>query len=71
MERTLNIAIGVKTKDLREKKHKTIEKLAYENDIAKSTLSRIERGLIDARISTLKKIASGLEISLSVLLKDT
>lgn len=52
---------------LRQAKGLTIEKLAYENDISKSTLSRIERGLVDPKLSTLIKIAKGLEIRPSKL----
>lgn len=40
---------------------------AYENDIPKSTLSRIERGENEAQLVTLKKIAEGFGWSLSEL----
>lgn len=43
--------------------------LAYENDLNKSTLSRIENGLVDPKLSTLNKIAESLEISLDELMK--
>lgn len=42
-----------------EKTGKSSLLFAYENDIPKSTLSRIERGENEAQIVTLKKIAEG------------
>jgi len=59
--------LGKRITKLREKKGLTIEKLAYENDLSKGNLSEIERGLRDPKITTLEKIAKGLEISLSKL----
>ncbi len=60
--------IGMRIKQLREQKGLTIEKLAYENDLAKGNLSEIEKGLIDPRLSTLEKIAKGLDVKLKELL---
>jgi transcriptional regulator with XRE-family HTH domain len=65
----INIRIGKKITKLREARGITLEKLAYENDISKSTVARIEQGVVDARISNLERIATGLEISLSELLR--
>jgi transcriptional regulator with XRE-family HTH domain len=59
--------LGHRIKSLRKKKGLTIEKLAYENDLAKGNLSEIEKGKIDPKLSTLEKIADGLEISLKEL----
>lgn len=42
-----------------ERTNKSSLLFAYENDIPKSTLSRIERGENEAQIVTLKKIAEG------------
>ena len=39
----------------------------YENDLSKSEISKIERGIVDFRFSTLNKIAECLEIPLSEL----
>jgi transcriptional regulator with XRE-family HTH domain len=60
--------IGQRIKALREQKGLTIEKLAYENDLAKGNLSEIEKGLIDPKLSTLEKIADGLDVTLKELL---
>ena len=66
---TINKRIGKRIIALRKKKGITQEKLAYENDIPKSTISRIEQGVVDARISNLERIANGLEIELTELLR--
>lgn len=42
---------------------------SYENDIPKSTMSRIERGENEAQLVTLKKIAEGFGWSVSELFK--
>ena len=59
--------LGQKIKTLRKMKGLSIEKLAYQNDLAKGNLSEIEKGKIDPKLSTLKRIADGLEISLQEL----
>lgn len=61
--------IGLRIKQERERRGVSSETLAYESGISKSNLSEIERGLRDVRISTLGKIAEGLEIPISKLLK--
>jgi transcriptional regulator with XRE-family HTH domain len=48
----------------------SIELFAHENLIPKSTLSEILNGKNDPRITTLAKICSGLEISMSDLFRD-
>ncbi|MFA5839972.1 MAG: helix-turn-helix transcriptional regulator [Candidatus Margulisiibacteriota bacterium] len=60
--------LGQRIKKLRQQKELTIEKLAYENDLAKGNLSEIEKGLIDPKLSTLQRIAAGLGISTKELL---
>jgi transcriptional regulator with XRE-family HTH domain len=62
--------LGKRITSERESKGITMEKLAYEMDISKGNLSEIERGLRDARFSTIYAIAEGLEINISKLLKD-
>ena len=61
--------IGARINQLRRKKGKTLEKLAYEMNISKGNLSDIEHGKRDPRYSTLKAIADGLGVSISELLK--
>jgi len=48
----------------------SIELYAHEHRIPKSTLSEILSGKNDPRLTTLAKICSGLEISLSELFRD-
>jgi len=60
---------GKHLKQLREAKGISLNIFAFENDLNKSTLSRIENGLVDPKLSTLNKIAEGLEISLSKLME--
>jgi transcriptional regulator with XRE-family HTH domain len=59
--------IGQRIKQLRKQKGLTIEKLAYENGLAKGNLSEIEKGLVDPKLSTLKRVAEGLDINLKEL----
>lgn len=60
----LNQKIGNRIKELRKIEGKTLEKLAYESDFSKGGLSEIERGMREARISTLEKICQTLNITL-------
>ncbi|MCX5750862.1 MAG: helix-turn-helix transcriptional regulator [Candidatus Saganbacteria bacterium] len=59
--------MGQRIASLRRQKGLTIEKLAYENDLAKGNLSEIEKGAIDPKLSTLERIADGLEVTLKEL----
>ncbi len=50
--------LGALVHDIREAEPKiTMTQLAYQYEINKSTLSRLEKGLLDSRISTLWKVA--------------
>lgn len=59
---------GLKVRKLRQDKGLSLNMFAYENDLSKASVSKIERGIIDFRFSTLLQIANALEISLSELL---
>ena len=48
----------------------SLEELAYEAGVSKGNLSDIENGKKDPRLSSLLLIASGLEITVSSLLKS-
>jgi transcriptional regulator with XRE-family HTH domain len=70
MQHKHELSFGHHLKKLRIKNGKTLEKLAYEVDgLTKATVSRIENGLVDPKLSTLRKIAESFDISLSELLK--
>lgn len=61
-------AFGEVLRKLRvEKTGKSALLFSYENDIPKSTLTRIERGENEAQLITLKKIAEGFGWSLAEL----
>lgn len=50
--------LGMLVHEIRETEPKiTMTQLAYQYEINKSTLSRLEKGMLDSRISTLWKIA--------------
>jgi transcriptional regulator with XRE-family HTH domain len=57
-----------KIKRLRRQHGLTREKLAFENDLSKPTITRLERNEFDPKLSTLLKIAQGLDIKISELL---
>ena len=48
-----------------EKTKKSLRMFAYEYDIPIATLSRIENGIRDAQLTTLKRISEGFGLSLS------
>lgn len=61
------IKLGNKIKTLRTSKKLTLEALCYPNGLEPSTVMRIEKAQTIAKITTLLKIASALNISLSEL----
>lgn len=61
--------LGSYLKSLREQKGTSLNIFAYENDMTTATVSRIENGLVDTKISTLIKYCRGLEIPLDTILK--
>lgn len=63
-------SLGERISRLRKRQGITLEKLAYSVGISKGNLSDIENGKRDPRLSTLKAIAEGLDISLPKLLQD-
>jgi DNA-binding XRE family transcriptional regulator len=62
-------ALGLSIANQRRKRGLTLEKLAYGIGISKGNLSEIESGKRDPRYWTLSKIADGLDMPISVLLK--
>ena len=59
---------GERLRKLREKQDKSLNMFAYENDLSKASVSKIERGIIDFRFSTLIQLANALGMPLSELL---
>lgn len=60
--------LGKRIHELRKKKGVTLEHLAYENNMSKGNLSKIEKGLVDPQFTTLVKIANGLGVKLKDLM---
>lgn len=69
-EKQLIKLLGNYLKSLREGQNKSLNIFAYENDMTTATVSRVENGLVDSKISTLIKYAKGLEIPLETILTN-
>lgn len=67
-DKKLTKKLGKYLKILREEKGISLNLFAYENDLTTATVSRIENGLVDTKISTLIKYARGLEVPLEKIL---
>ena len=65
------IILGERIKRLRKEKDLTLENLCYKNGLEPSTLSRIEKGNVEAKYLTLVKIAKAFNIELKDLLDFT
>jgi transcriptional regulator with XRE-family HTH domain len=64
------IELGKQIRKIRKRKDFTQEKLALEIDVDISQISRLERGILNTSISTLKAISDALEVSLSELFEN-
>lgn len=60
--------IGHQIRDIRQRQRLTLEKMSSRTGLSKSYLSKLERGLTEAGVSNLKKIASQLGLSLVELM---
>ena len=60
--------LGKRIKGLRKERKLTLENLCYKNGLEPSTLSRIEKGCVEAKYLTLVKIAKSLDMKLKDLL---
>lgn len=63
-------ATGKVIKRLRQKKGLTVNLLAYENDLQKSLISRLENGRNEPKLASLWKIAEALNIRPSDFVKE-
>lgn len=61
-EETFIINLGVRIRQLREKKNLSQQDLANDSNISKVQIGRIERAKINTTVRTLIKIANALEI---------
>lgn len=69
-DKTLLEAFGNHLKKLRLAKGMTQEELAYACDIELSQVYRIEKGKINATLTTLGALATGLEMPIDEILKN-
>jgi len=65
---TYVVELGKRIKNIREGKKMTITDLAYNCELDSQNLRKYENGKQEMKISTLKRIAEGLNISPSKLL---
>ena len=62
------LQLGEHIKSLRKKRKLTHENICYKNGLEPSTLSRIEKGLVEPKYLTLLKLANAYDMKLSELL---
>jgi transcriptional regulator with XRE-family HTH domain len=70
-DKELLIIIGNNIRKIRLRKNITQVELAEKCDFEKSNMRRIEAGNTNPTIKTLFKIANGLDVAISDLLKET
>ncbi len=61
------IKLGKHIKSIRKQKKLTLENLCYKNGLEPSTVSRIEKGIVEAKYLTLLKISKAFKIPLKNL----
>lgn len=66
----LNLIIANNLKQIREKKKLSLDKVAALTGVSKSMLGQIERGESNPTITTVWKIANGMKVSFSTLIKE-
>jgi transcriptional regulator with XRE-family HTH domain len=66
----LNLIIGNKLKDIRNKRNLSLDEVARLTGVSKAMLGQIERGKSNPTVSTLWKIATGLKISFSLFIDE-
>ncbi|THH38722.1 XRE family transcriptional regulator [Aliishimia ponticola] len=66
-ERAEPLDLGARVRDLRKSRNWTLEQAANKAGLARSTLSKIENGQMSPTYDALKKLATGLEISVPQL----
>ena len=66
--KNLNLIIGNKLKDIRNKRNLSLDEVAKLTGVSKAMLGQIERGQSNPTVSTLWKIATGLKVSFSLFI---
>ena len=62
------LQLGNHIKNLRKNKKLTLEALCYKNGLEPSTISRIEKGIVEPKYITLLKLAEAYQMTISELL---
>ncbi len=62
------VKLGNHIKSIRKQKKLTLENLCYKNGLEPSTVSRIEKGIVEAKYLTLLKLSRAFKIPLKNLL---
>ena len=62
------LQLGNHIKSMRKQRKLTLEALCYKNGLEPSTMSRIEKGIVEPKYLTLLKIAEAYKIKISQLL---
>lgn len=68
--KNLNLIIGNKLKDIRNKRNLSLDEVAKLTGVSKAMLGQIERGQSNPTVSTLWKIATGLKVSFSLFIDE-
>lgn len=68
--KNLNLVIGNKLKDIRNKRNLSLDEVAKLTGVSKAMLGQIERGQSNPTVFTLWKIATGLKVSFSLFIDD-
>jgi transcriptional regulator with XRE-family HTH domain len=66
----LNMMIGTKLKNIRNKRNLTLDELAKLTGVSKAMLGQIERGQSNPTVSTLWKISTGLKVCFSLFIDE-
>ncbi|MED4751974.1 helix-turn-helix transcriptional regulator [Brevibacillus choshinensis] len=67
---SIHIRIGHNLQRIRKQRGFSLDKVAIKTKVSKGMLHQIERGDVQPTVTTVWKIATGLNISFSSLLKD-
>jgi transcriptional regulator with XRE-family HTH domain len=65
----LQLRLGKRCRTIRQRKGMSLMDVVKNHEVSLSHLQKIERGVLDVRLSTLLKLAEAYEVSLSTLLK--
>jgi len=65
----LNVRLGKRCRALRQRNKLSLMDVVKHHEVSLSHLQKIERGVLDVRLSTLMKLANAYGVTLSALLR--